>query len=502
MPLRFRKTIIAHLRDHRYQPRNLDGLAGLLNVEDDELSEFEASLDQLLSEGSIMADDGGRYTLPPIGNEIIGKIKVHPKGFGFVIPETPNREGDLFVPADNTGGAVTGDTVRVKVLRDQWARKRSGSGSPFVGRVEEIIERGRTTFVGTLVKRGKAWMVEVDGRFFTEPLRVRDVRAKDAHEGDKIVIEVIRFPEDTSWGEAVITKRLGEAGVPDVETQAVIHAYDLPSDEFPDECIEQARRISASFENINDHLEGREDIRGEFILTIDPPDARDYDDAISIKSFKRGECNDGAAFELGIHIADVGYFIDAGSPLDVEAYERGNSVYLPRHVIPMLPEILSNGICSLQEGVDRLTKSVFIRFDDNAKVISSRASSTIIRSDKRLTYLEAEALIKGDMKDARAHAMSESEYPDGLVKRLQLMDELAGRIRGRRLGDGMIVLTLPEVELIFDDEGHVVGAEPEDDASTHGLIEMFMVEANEAVARLFDSLRVPILRRTDRKSVV
>lgn len=496
MPLRFRNSIIAHLRDHRYQPRDLDQLAELLNVENDELPEFEASLDQLQSKGSIHVDDHGRFTLPPAGKEIVGKIKVHPKGFAFIIPDIPNREGDLFVPADNTGGAVTGDIVRAKVLRDQWARKRSSSDSPYIGRVEEIIQRGRTTFVGTLRKRGKAWMVEIDGRFFAEPLRVRDVRAKDAREGDKIVVEVIRFPDDTSWGEAVITKRLGEAGVPDVETQAVIHAFDLPPDEFPEECITQARQITRSFKNINDHLENREDIRNEFILTIDPPDARDYDDAISIESFKQGAEKDNAAYELGVHIADVGYFIDPDSPLDLEARERGNSVYLPRHVIPMLPEILSNGICSLQEGVDRLTKSVFIRFDQNANVISSRTASTIIRSDKRLTYLEAEALIKGDTKDARDHAMSESEYPDQLIPKLKRMDDLAGRIRGRRLKDGMIVLTLPEVELIFDDDGHVIGAEPEDDASTHGLIEMFMVEANEAVARLFDELRVPILRRT------
>ena len=198
---------------------------------------------------------------------------------------------------------------------------------------------------------------------------------------------------------------------------------------------------------------------------------------------------------LGVHIADVAGFIPVGSPLDVEAHARGTSVYLPRRVIPMLPEVLSNGVCSLQEGVNRFTKSVFIEFDGRGKVLGQRVSRSVIRSRKRLTYLEAQALIDGDRKEARKHARTEPVYEDELLDALRMSNQLARTLRKRRQRDGMIVLNLPEVELVFDDDGHVIDAVPEDDAYTHTIIEMFMVEANEAVARTFSAIDVPLIRR-------
>jgi ribonuclease R len=200
-------------------------------------------------------------------------------------------------------------------------------------------------------------------------------------------------------------------------------------------------------------------------------------------------------WELGVHIADVAHFAPAASPLDLEAQARGTSVYLPRRVIPMLPEQLSNGVCSLQEGVARFTKSVFIRFDEKGRVVGQRVAATVIRSAKRLTYIEAQALIDGDLGKARDHAKTEPEYASELLDALRLSNRLAHTLRERRRRDGMIALHLPQSELVFDAEGHVIDAVPEDASFTHTLIEMFMVEANEAVARLFADLELPLLRR-------
>lgn len=488
MPLRYKSRILAHLQDHRYEPVGFEPLAEQIGVEPEDLPAFEQALDELTAAGQITTSPGGEFMLPSIGREVTGTIRVNPKGFGFLIPDTPNREGDLFIPPGATGTAVSGDKVRARVVR---GRSRGGppGASPYTGEVVEIIRRARSAYVGTLRRIQQHWLVEPDDRQLHDLIRVRDVGAKNAKEGDKVVVEMIRYPDRGEWGEGVIIKRLGEAGLPDVETQAVIHTYSLPGP-FPDACLDQAAQTAREFADTEAFIEGREDLREQFIITIDPPDARDFDDAISIQRLDDG------GWELGVHIADASTFVTLGSPLDLEARQRGNSVYLPRHVIPMLPEVLSNGVCSLQEGVDRLTKSVFIRYDGKGQVREERYCNSVIRSSKRLTYLEAEHLILGNEAEARKHTMSETQYPPQLLATLKLMDELAKILRKRRTKDGMIVLTLPEVELIFDDAGHVIGAEPEDDASTHGLIEMFMVEANEALARLFDRLGVPILRRT------
>ncbi|MAY75431.1 MAG: hypothetical protein CMJ31_12105, partial [Phycisphaerae bacterium] len=214
----------------------------------------------------------------------------------------------------------------------------------------------------------------------------------------------------------------------------------------------------------------------------------------SIRRLEKGEAEyDG--WELGVHIADVAHFIPSGSALDEEAYERGNSVYLPRLVIPMLPEILSNGICSLQEGVPRFAKTAWIRYDKRGKVRAQGVQQTLIESRKRMTYLEAQALIDGDLEEAKKHAKTEPNYSEELIATVREMNTLAKTIERRRKEQGMISLDLPDVELIFDEDGKVVDGQPEDDAYTHKLIEMFMVEANEVVARLFEDLGVPLIRR-------
>lgn len=494
MSLRFTQRILEHLAHETYRPSFVKDVARHMRIEPDDRDEFDATINSLVEQGRLIIGDDDLVRLPTYEDEITGKFRLNPKGFGFVIPDAPYREGDLFVPRGSAGTAISGDRVRAKVIRaagrDRFAAGGSGARSPFIGRIVEVLARGQEHFVGTLAKDGKQWFVQPDGRSLHDPVLIRDPHAKNAKAGDKVVIELLNYPDAQYVAEGVIVKVLGEAGRPDVETQAVIAAHGLRTD-FPNSARDQARDASRQFDRESaGPWPDREDLTNEFTFTIDPPDARDFDDAISI-------VHDSLTghWTLGVHIADVAHFVPCGSPLDEEAKARGNSVYLPRLVIPMLPEVLSNGVCSLQEGVPRFTKSAFMTFDSKGHVLSQRLSSTIIKSRKRLTYLEAQALIDGDETTARQHARTDTPYTKELLETLQLCNQLARTLEARRMRDGMIVLALPEVNLIFDENGHVIDAQPEDDAYTHKIIEMFMVEANEALARTFDDLDIPILRR-------
>ncbi len=488
MPQRYTSSILRHIANTRYEPRTLRQLAQDLGVSDADFSQFQEAAESLLEDGCVILGSSDTIALPPPGKEMVGVFRAHEKGFGFLQPDELTQHGDLFIPPGSTGDAMNGDRVRAKVIHEG---RRGAGKSPFVGRIVEVLQRVDRQYVGTLIKRGSLHVVKIDGRLMRDPVVIRDPSVKNAHVGDKVVIDIVEYPKDANdVAEGVITEVLGEGGEPEIETLSVIRAYSL-AEKFAPQVLEEARKVSRAFDG--DAIPpDREDITGTLTLTIDPPTAKDYDDAISINT---SEENGKTVFELGVHIADVAHFVTPGSALDEEAYARGNSTYLPRVVVPMLPEVLSNGVCSLQEGVNRYAKSCFIKYDADGKVLGERFARTVIRSDKRMTYLEAQALIDDDIKEARKHAKTEPKYPKPVIEATKLMNDLAKRIRARRLGQGMIVLGLPEVELIFDNSGRVIDAEPEDNAFTHTLIEMFMVEANEATARLFVRLGVPMIRR-------
>lgn len=501
VPLRFKSRILDHLAHRNYLPVFVHEVARQLRVPEDAEEAFAEAIRQLSDEERVEVGKDEKLRLPRAPDELEAVIKITPRGFGFLKTDTPYREGDLFVPQGESKDAVSGDRVRVKVVRrgDRWARGTgaapAGARDDVFARVVEVLARGQSRFAGELAQRGREWIVEPDGRAIRDPIVVRDPHAKNAKAGDKVIVEVIHWPAEGYLAEGVIVEVLGEAGRPDVETQATIATY-MIREVFPEAALEQAREAAASFERATQRAaqsgawDDREDLTGSFVFTIDPPDAKDFDDAISIRFDETDR-----TWELGIHIADVAHFVPQDEALDEEARARATSVYLPRHTVPMLPETLSNGVCSLQEGVARFTLSAFITLDERAKVLTQRLARTVIRSAKRLTYIEAQKLIDGKPDEARAHARTEPNYPEQLLEALRLSDRLSRAIRARRHADGMIHLDLPEVELVYDAEGHVVDAVPEDDSFTHTLIEMFMVEANEAVARTFAGLDTPLLRR-------
>ena len=502
MPQRHASRILDHIADRRYAPSTVRELLDELSVSDDQAEAFRRAIDELLASGQVVRGSADTIALPPPGKNMVGTFRRHEKGFGFLMPDELTEHGDLFIPPGYVGDAMTGDRVKAKVIHEK-RRALGGAAegkSPYIGRIVEILQRADRQYAGTLIQKGQKFGVEVDGRVFSEPVLIRDPHAKNARPGDKVVIELTEYPDDRGGrAEGVITEVLGEAGEPDIETLAVMRSSGLV-EKFSDEVLKDAR---AAARKLDDEAipADREDLTEQMICTIDPPDAKDYDDAISVTRLEPDQPNSGgkqlpgAAWELGVHIADVAHYVEPGSALDEEAYARGNSTYLPRKVIPMLPELLSNGVCSLMEGVNRFAKSCFLTFDAKGNVLDQRFAKTVIRSAKRLTYLEAQALIDDDIREARKHCKTEPKYPRELIQCVKRQDELARIIRKRRMNDGMIVLGLPAVELVFDETGRVVDAVPEDDAFTHKIIEMFMVEANEAAARAFSALEVPMIRR-------
>ncbi|HET6429517.1 MAG TPA: ribonuclease R [Phycisphaerae bacterium] len=470
MPERYAETIIKYLSGKGYQPLKPRQLARQMGVSESDYGSFREAIKILRDSGRVVMGAKNALMLPDMGKQVVGTFQANPRGFGFVTPDTPNSHGDLYVPEGQTAGAMTGDTVLAHVLK----RGKRGGEMLFQGRVTEIVRRGSARVVGTLDCAEDTWFVLPDGKAGINPVVIADV-GPGARKGQKVVAEIVQYPAEGQLARGVITENIGAAGHIAAETIAIIRAFGL-REEFPDEAMAEARRAVDTFDPAA--VDGRDDLSSLTIVTIDPPDARDFDDAISIES------RDGQTI-LGVHIADVSHFVPEGRPLDVEARERGNSVYFPRKVLPMLPEVLSNGVCSLQEGVPRLCKSAFIHYDQAGNVTARRLAETVIRSAKRLTYTEAQGIIDGKT----------GGYDRAVVELVRRMNDLARRIERRRREAGMLHLDLPEVEIVLDEEGKVIGAEPAADAYTHTIIEMFMVEANEAVAVSLSNRQLPFLRR-------
>ncbi len=443
-----------------------------MKIAQEEMGDFRDACKALTRTGRVVFGAANGLMLPEPAGKIVGVYRANPKGFGFIIPDTPNAHGDLYVPAGKSNGAITGDVVTARVLR-----KRRGRDRMVEGEIIEIRQRGQSRFVGELRKHLGRWFIIPDGNALHVPVMLGDVGAKGAKEGDQVVIDIIEFPSEKREARGVIERVLGAAGDPEVDTQSIIAQYGLPG-EFPPAVMEAARQSIDAFDPKRE-MKHRERLDGLTVITIDPDDARDFDDAISLTENKDGTC------ELGVHIADVAYFVREGTALDDEAKARGNSVYFPSYVIPMLPEMLSNGVCSLQEKEWRLTKSAFITYDRQGRVVKARFANTIIKSAKRLTYVQAQQIIDG--KPGRTAPK--------VVELLKRMDALAKTIRKRRIKQGMLVLELPDVDLTLDETGACTGVTPADDSFTHTIIEMFMVEANEAVCRMLTAINVPHLRR-------
>ncbi|MCP4377216.1 MAG: VacB/RNase II family 3'-5' exoribonuclease, partial [bacterium] len=472
MPERYVAAILKYMSDREYQPLKPKQLARWMGVDEEAYGTFRASIKRLRDAGQVVMGGGNSLMLPEMPGRVTGFFRQNPKGFGFITPESPNSNGDLFIPPDAVGGAMDGDLV----MADARKQSKRGGEELYRGKIIKIIKRSENRVVGELKNTDGKWFVLPDGKQLTRPIIIHDVGAAGAKPDTKVVVEITKYPESGKLPVGVIVEAIGPAGPLATETRAVILAHGL-QEEFPEGALSEARAAVASFDP--EDASGREDLTAMTIITIDPDTARDYDDAISV------QINSDGTWTTGIHIADVSHFVPLGGELDASARSRATSVYFPRKVLPMLPEVLSNGVCSLQEGQKRFCKSAFITYDQYAKVVSTRVAETVICSTKRLTYTQAQDICDGKT----------DSYATEVVELVRNMETLARKIQSRREADGMLRLDLHDVELVLDDQDRVIDVEPEDDAYTHTIIEMFMVEANEAVARLFASLDRPVIRR-------
>jgi len=467
-----KKRIIKLIKHDSYTPVKLPQLAKSLGVCEEDFPQFKEAFDQLQKAGHVVIGSRALVTLPAMPNRITGTFRANPKGFGFIIPLESNSYGDLFVAGKDAGEAMNGDVVSARVMRQG---KRAGQVR-YAGKITEILERSSDKLVGTLQKDSRGWFVRSDGSAFLYPIYIDDVTANNAKLKDKVVVEIISYEAGQGYATGVIVEVLGKAGRYDSEIKSVMRQYNL-AENFDDTCLKQASKLAKDFNA--EPQQGRQDITDKVIVTIDPPDSKDFDDAISIEKDSQGR------FILGVHIADVSCFVKKDTPLDLEAAERGNSTYLPGWTVPMLPEVLSNGICSLQPDKKRFAKSAYITYDDAGKVFSTSFANSIIASTQRLTYLQADAALKGKTKGIKPEVLS----------LLTDMETLSKIIEKRRVATGMLHLDIPDIELVRDDAGLVTDANPADDSYPHTIIEMFMVEANEAVASFLDRKKITLIRR-------
>src|SRR5438067_3279310 len=474
-----REKVLALLRAPEYRPRDRDEIAQALHAKGRDRVNVRKTLRELEHAGEIARIRKNRYVLPAEADLVTGKLSIHQAGFGFLVPEK-SGEQDIFVAAENTGTAMNGDRVVVRISHDVPQRRgkdRGGLAKAPVrlgpaagrhrseGRVIRILERARDTIVGTLQHSKNFYYVVPDDPRLVHDVYVqvppREKLPKAPTRGDKVVVRLEAWESRHVNPEGEIIEVLGAATAPGIDMLSIVRKYDLPT-AFPKRVIDEANRIPQSVEPRM--VDGREDLRDQFIVTIDPDDARDFDDAIDVEKI------DNEGWRLGVHIADVSAYVTPDSALDREARRRGNSVYLPDRVIPMLPERLSNGVCSLNPNVDRLTHSVFVEFDKSGRAKNARFAKSEIRSGRRLTYKEAYAILQ--------------TKPNGeLSRRLHTAWELASLLRRKRFDHGSLDLDFPEVKVYVDPAGKPIRLERVENDESHQLIEEFMLAANEAVAR-------------------
>ena len=474
------KSVLELVNRPGYQPVKPKVIARKLQLESSQLPQLRRVIKMLARQG-LVAYGRGHLVRPARegarqARRIVGVFRRTETGIGFVRPRGEFAEGiqeDVYIAPAHTSDAVTGDVVLVE-LNDT---REAGRGPR--GQVVRVLERQRQRFVGTYFEAGRWGYVEVDGGLFPSPIFVGDPGAKGVRPDDKVVIELIRYPTPYAEGEGVIVEVLGERGQPGMDTIMIMREFGLP-DNFPEEVLEQARQQAQQFRE--EVPSARLDLTGLTVITIDPPDARDFDDAISLERREDG------SWRLGVHIADVAYFVPPKSALDREAFERATSVYLPDRVIPMLPEPISNGVASLQPGKIRFTKSVFMEFTPEGIRTYREFYRSAIRSSKRLTYEEVDEFLRDPQR-------FESQWGAEICRMLLDMRDLARILRARRRQRGALELILPEVKLLFDDDGQLAGAKIVEHTESHQIIEEFMLAANESVAEFLQEKGLHFLRR-------
>lgn len=467
-----KERIVAFMKEAAYKPLLLKELAVVLDVPPDELEIFRQLLEELESEGRIYRTRRDRYGVPERMNLVTGTLQGSERGYGFVLPDDDNLR-DIFIPAESLNGAMNKDRVVARVNRKTSGDRKSE------GEVIKIIHRANKTIVGTFEASRYFGFVTPDDKRLAGDIFVPKDEFNGARSRDKVVVEVIRWPEPRRNAEGRITEVIGASDEAGTDILSIMKAHGL-KEEFPGEVLQQTESIPETV--TEDLLKGRRDLRRLRMVTIDGEDARDLDDAVSIESLPGGK------YRLGVHIADVSHYVRENTPLDEEALRRGTSVYLVDRVIPMLPQKLSNGICSLNPQVDRLAFTVMMDIDGRGRVVDHEIFESVINVDERMTYTAVyKILAENDPELCDRYA--------GLVEDFRMMERLARALRGKRISRGSIDFDFEESKIILDDKGKPVDVKKYEITIANRIIEEFMLACNETVAESYYWANTPFVYR-------
>lgn len=464
-----KKILLEFINNKDYQPMKFKEISNVLQVPRNEKQDLREVLEALQGEGKIELDSKGKYKLAD-ANTRTGVFSGTQRGFGFVIVE--GEEEDIFIPESATRGALHNDRVMVSVKKDRNGKRKEGE-------IIRVIERSASTVVGTFEKSQNYGFVIADNQKFGKDIFIPKEHTKGAVTGHKVVVKITDYGSQERNPEGKITEILGHMNDPGVDIISVIMAYNLPVD-FPEDVMKQVEAVQ---DEITDKdMEGRKDIRHLQTVTIDGEDAKDLDDAITISK-------EGSLYRLGVHIADVTNYVTENSPLDKEAVKRGTSVYLVDRVIPMLPHKLSNGICSLNAGTDRLALSCFMDIDEKGNVVGHEIAETVLKVDRRMTYTSVKKILED-------HDEEEKKEYEEFVPMFESMVELADILREKRRKRGSIDFDFPESKIRLDETGHPIEIKPYDRNKATKIIEDFMLIANETIAEDYYWQEIPFVYRS------
>ena len=464
-----KKTIYQFICDEFYVPMKAKEMAVVLSVPKSQRSELQEVLDALVMDGRIEVTSKGKY-IKSEGKYLIGTFTAHARGFGFVSIE--GEEEDIFIPESQVHGAFHMDTVQVAVTSENSGKCREGT-------ITKIISRGTTRIVCTYEKSKTFGFAVPDNPKFGSDIFIPQERSKGAVSGHKVVVEITDYGKEGRKPEGKVVEIIGHINDPGTDIMSIVKAYDLPV-EFSEKIMHQVENVSNEVSTAD--MAGRMDFRDWQTVTIDGEDAKDLDDAITLTK-------EGDNYKLGVHIADVSNYVQEHSALDVEALSRGTSVYLVDRVIPMLPHKLSNGICSLNAGENRLTLSCVMTIDAKGNVIDHTIAESVIKVDRRMSYTSVKKILED-------HDENEIREYEELVPMFELMQELAAILRKKRMKRGSIDFDFPETKIVLDDKGKPVEIKPYERNVATKIIEDFMLIANETVAQDYFWQELPFVYRT------
>ena len=466
-----KKMVYQFICDDFYVPMKMKEMASVLQVKKEERQELKEILDALESEGKIHKTQKGNYVKGQ-GNRLTGIYQAHARGFGFVSIE--GSDDDVFIPEEESGGALQGDEVEIQITRGAGPK----TGQRQEGKVIKILKRGMSRIVGYYQKNKSFGFVLPDNQKFLQDVFVPEEKSKGAVTGHKVVVKLTSYGGDGKKPEGEVVEILGHVNDPGTDVLSIAMSYELPI-EFPEKVMNQAERVAKPVSEADRF--GRRDLRDVRMVTIDGEDAKDLDDAVSL------EVRDGS-FYLGVHIADVTNYVQENSALDREAKKRGTSVYLADRVIPMLPHTLSNGICSLNAGEDRLALSCLMKIDENGTIVDHEICESVIRVDRRMTYTAVKQILEDeDEEQCRKY--------EEFIPMFREMARLSYILREKRHRRGAVDFDFPETKVILDEQGRPVELKAYERNTATKLIEDFMLAANETVAEDFFWREIPFVYR-------